>query len=301
MTKKEQALNLSGIFPPIPTPFDDAENLALDHLGENLERWGQLPLAGYVVGGSNGEFVSLTGEERLAVLRYVRQRVGSDRLVIAGSGLHATRETIQQTQAMAGVGADAALVITPSYYKARMDTQALSAHFQRVADHSPIPVILYNVPANTGIDMSADMIIALSKHGNIIGLKDSAGNVTKLAEVLLGAKSGFQVLAGSAGFFLAALAVGAVGTISALANVSGKVLASLLDAFNAGDLRQAREIQQRLVRPNAAVTSRFGVAGLKYALSLAGYYGGPTRSPLQALHSEQQREVEAVFSEAGLI
>lgn len=301
MAASAKRIDLKGVFPPIPTPFDDSEDLVLDMLGENLERWSQWPLSGYVVGGSNGEFVSLTRDERLSVLQFVRQRVGPERLVIAGSGLHATRETIEQTRAMADIGADAALVVTPGYYKNRMESTALIAHYSRIADHSPIPVILYNVPANTGIDMSADTILPLSQHENIIGLKDSSGDTAKLADVLRESPADFQVLAGSASFLLGALSVGAVGTISALANLAGGVLAALIDSFEAGDMESARGLQQRLVRPNAAVTSRYGVAGLKYALGLKGFYGGPPRSPLQSVSAEQRIEIEAILKEADLL
>jgi 4-hydroxy-2-oxoglutarate aldolase len=294
-------LSLAGVFPPIPTPFDDDENLVLDRLGENLEYWQKVPLAGYVVGGSNGEFVSLSQKERLEVLQYVCECVGSERMVIAGSGLHSTRETLKQTEAMSKAGASAALVVTPSYYKSRMEPKALIAHFHQIASQSSIPIILYNVPANTGINMAADTIVPLSEHENIIGLKDSSGDTAKIAEVVLRAPEEFQVLAGSASFLLGALAVGAVGTISALANLAGDDLAALIEAFRSGDLGRAGKLQQRLVRPNSAVTARYGVPGLKFALSLKGYYGGIARSPLQPLTTDQKAEIETIFKEAELI
>ncbi len=301
MHTAHERIDLAGVFPPIPTPFDEHENLILARLEENLERWSQLPLAGYVVGGSNGEFVSLSPEERLDVLRCVCKRVGNERLVIAGSGLHSTRETSKQTEAMAKIGAHAALVVTPSYYKSRMEPAALIDHYVRIADHSPIPIILYNVPANTAINMSADTIVPLSKHENIIGLKDSSGDTAKLAEIISRAPQDFQVLAGSASFLLGALSVGAVGTISALANIAGEHLVQLIDAFHTGELKAARDLQQRIVRPNAAVTARFGVPGLKYALTLKGYYGGIARAPLSRLTPAQELEVEGIFQEARLL
>jgi 4-hydroxy-2-oxoglutarate aldolase len=301
MHSSKAPINLAGIFPPIPTPFDEQELVTLERLGENLERWEREPVSGFVVGGSNGEFVSLDAGERLEVLGFVCDQVGGGKLIIAGSGLHATRETVLQTAAMAERGADAALVITPSYYKSRMDDRALLAHFHRVADESPIPIILYNVPANTGIDMSADTIVPLSEHPNIIGLKDSSGNVAKIAEVVLRSPQDFQVLAGSASFLLGALAVGAVGTISALANIAPGALAELMQAFHSGDRARASTLQQKLVRPNTAVTARFGVAGLKQALDLLGYYGGPTRSPLQPLDADQKSELRQTLAVADLL
>jgi 4-hydroxy-2-oxoglutarate aldolase len=294
-------LNLAGIFPPIPTPFDEQERVDLDRLSENLARWELEPLDGYVVGGSNGEFVSLSQDERLKVVQHVCAQVDTDKLIIAGSGVHSTRETILQTEAMAKLGAQAALVVTPGYYKGRMDEQALIAHYTRVADHSPVPIILYNVPANTGINMDADTIVPLSEHANIVGLKDSAGDVVKIAEITQRAPKDFQVLAGSASFLLSALVVGAVGTISALANIAGRALSELMQAFEKGDLDQAKKIQQNLVQPNSAVTNRFGVAGLKFALDLVGYYGGLPRSPLQGLNDEQRSQVRQILIEAKLL
>lgn len=294
-------INLAGIFPPIPTPFDEQEDLALNRLHENLERWEAEPLKGYVVGGSNGEFVSLNASERLDVLAHVCEHAGPGKVIIAGSGLHSTRATIQQTKRMAEIGAQAALVVTPSYYKGRMTRDALIHHYQEVADASPIPIILYNVPANTAIDMDADTIVVLSEHYNIIGLKDSAGNVAKIAEVVHRAPQDFQVLAGSASFLLGALSVGAVGTISALANFAPRSLAKLMEAFQRGDREEARTIQQKLVRPNTAVTARFGVAGLKTALDLLGYYGGPTRSPLLPLQEDQKQQLAQILREAELL
>jgi 4-hydroxy-2-oxoglutarate aldolase len=282
-------LNLAGIFPPIPTPFDEQERVDLDRLSENLARWELEPLDGYVVGGSNGEFVSLSQDERLQVVRHVCAQADTDKLIIAGSGVHSTRETILQTEAMAKLGAQAALVVTPGYYKGRMDEQALIAHYTRVADHSPVPIILYNVPANTGINMDADTIVPLSEHANIV------------AEITQRAPKDFQVLAGSASFLLSALVVGAVGTISALANIAGRALSELMQAFEKGDLEQAKKIQQNLVLPNSAVTNRFGVAGLKFALDLVGYYGGLPRSPLQGLNDEQRSQVRQILIKAELL
>jgi 4-hydroxy-2-oxoglutarate aldolase len=198
-------------------------------------------------------------------------------------------------------GAGAAIVVTPGYYRSRMTTGALVSHYQTVADRSTLPVILYNVPANTGVDMSAEAVIELSHHPRIIGVKDSAGDVAKLARIVAGSADGFQVLAGSAGFFLAALAVGAVGAIAALANVGGTALEALLSAFRAGKLEEARRIQGRLIEANAAVTSRFGVPGLKAAMDWIGRYGGPPRPPLQPLSEAERNSVREALVGAGII
>lgn len=294
-------LRLSGIFPPIPTPFGDSGEILFDRLEENLDRWNTEPISGYVVGGSNGEFPLLTIEERVEVVRRVRRRAAADRLVVAGSGMESTRGTSALTGMMAEAGADAAIVVTPGYYKGRMTSRALIAHYQTIADQSALPLILYNVPANTGVDLSAEAAIELSRHPQIIGMKDSAGDVVKLARIASVSAEGFQVLAGSAGFFLAGLAVGAVGLVAALANVAATALDELLRAFRAGKLDQARAIQARLLEANSAVTSRYGVPGLKAAMDLIGMYGGPPRMPLLPLEVAERNLVHEALVHAGVL
>jgi 4-hydroxy-2-oxoglutarate aldolase len=293
-------LDLAGVFPPIPTPFGPAGEILFDRLAENLARWGAEPMAGVVVGGSNGEFPLLSGEERVEVVRQARRAVAPGRLVLAGSGMQSTAATIELSQAMADVGADAVIVVTPSYYRSRMTTAALIAHYMAVAHRSAVPVVIYNVPANTGVDLAADVAIELSRDPNIIGIKDSGGDVVKLGRMAAESTAGFQVLAGSAGFFLPALAAGAVGTVAALANIAGAELADLLSRFLNGDLDGAREVQARLLDANAAVTSRFGVPGLKCAMDFTGRYGGPPRLPLLPLGEEEQISVRASLLRAGI-
>ncbi|MHB1417780.1 MAG: dihydrodipicolinate synthase family protein, partial [Chloroflexota bacterium] len=168
-------MRLDGIYPPIPTPFDGAGEVALDKLRANLERWNRTGIAGYVVLGSNGEFVLLNEKEKLEVIATVRERAAAGKFVLAGTGCEGTGETIKLAKKAAEVGADAAVIITPSYYKGSMNAAALTYHYEKIADSSPIPVILYNMPANTGVDMSADVVAKLAQHPNIIGLKDSSG------------------------------------------------------------------------------------------------------------------------------
>jgi 4-hydroxy-2-oxoglutarate aldolase len=296
----ERRLDLSGIFPPIPTPFEASGEISFGRLAENLTRWEQEPLAGYVVGGSNGEFPLLSAQERIEVVRHVRQAVSPQRLVIAGSGMQSTAATIALGEAMAGVGADALIVVTPSYYKGRMTAAALTAHYAAVADHSPLPVVIYNVPANTGVDLPVEVAIELSRHPRIAGIKESGGDSVKLTRLVSESASGFQVLAGSAGFLLPALAVGAVGVIAALANIAAAELADLQGRFIAGDLDGARSLQARLMAANAAVTSRFGVPGLKCAMELTGRYGGPPRLPLLPLADFERDIVRESLVRSGI-
>ncbi|HSB89523.1 MAG TPA: dihydrodipicolinate synthase family protein [Anaerolineales bacterium] len=294
-------IDLSGIFPPIPTPFESDGRLALGRLAENVKRWNGQPLRGYVAGGSNGEFPLLTLDERVEVVRAVRQASAPGRMVLAGSGMESTQATVELTRRMADAGAEAVLVVTPSYYRSRMSAGALTNHYAAVADASPIPVVLYNVPANTGVDLPLEAAVELSRHPNIAGMKESGGDVTKIARILAAGDPKFQVLAGSAGFFLGALAVGAVGCIAALANVAAAPLDHLQSAFRSGEAETARTIQQRLAEANVAVTSMFGIPGLKSAMDAIGFYGGPVRSPLQPLTKDEHDRLMAILRRAGLL
>lgn len=293
--------SLAGLFPPVPTPFKANGDVDYEHLQSNLERLNTEPLRGYVLGGSNGEFIMLTEEEKLKVVRLARAVAPDNRLVIAGTGMESTRATIALTQAMAEAGADVALVVTPGYFKAKMTSGALIDHFTRVADAAPIPVVLYSVPANTGVDLPAAAVARLAQHPNIIGVKDSGGDITKIGQMVYETPPGFQVLAGSAGFFLPTLAVGGVGGIMASANIAARQLNEVYTRFIIGDLSAARAAHGPLIELNTAVTARFGVAGLKAALDMLGYYGGQPRLPLQPLPAEDAATLRGILVKVGLL
>ncbi|TFH35261.1 MAG: dihydrodipicolinate synthase family protein [Dehalococcoidia bacterium] len=294
-------ISLKGCFPPIPTPFDARGRVDRDHLASNLQKWQETPLRGFAVLGSNGEAVLLREEEKIETWKTAGEVISKDRLFIAGTGCESTVETLELTEKAARLGANAALIVTPHYYKARMDRRALVAHYTAIADRSPIPVIVYNVPASTGLDLSAEIVIELAGHSGIVGLKESSGNVVKIGQILGRVKDTFQVLAGSGSFLLPALAVGAVGGVMALASVAPHALDEIVVSFERGDLRKAKEIQLRLIPANAAVTSQFGIAGLKAALDLIGMYGGPVRPPLLPLESPQTEELKRILQEANLL
>jgi 4-hydroxy-2-oxoglutarate aldolase len=295
-------MELAGIYPPVPTFFAEDESLDLATLGEHIRRLCDRGITGFVALGSNGEAVHLDDDERRAVIAAVRVAAGGDAQVLAGAGAQSTRATIALCRLAAASGADVALVLPPHYYRAQMTGHAVRAHYLAVADASPLPVVLYNMPANAaGVDLDAETIIALSAHPNIAGMKDSSGNVTKLAEVAAGARHGFAVLAGSAGFLLPALVVGASGAIAALANVAPRECLELLRLHQTGDLAAARALQARLVPINSAVTSGYGVAGLKAALQLVAHYGGAPRSPLPPLGEDGRARLRALLAEADLL
>jgi 4-hydroxy-2-oxoglutarate aldolase len=254
-----------------------------------------------VVLGSNGEAVYLTEKEKLRTLETARQAISGGKLLIAGTGCESTAATIALTRQAAQVGADAALVLTPHYFGGMMTTAALVHYFHAVAEASPIPVILYNVPKFTGLDMTAPTIASAAAHPNVIGIKDSGGNITKLGDIVRLNRPDFRVLAGSAGFFFAGLTLGAVGGVLALANVAPQQSIDIHNLFRAGRWDEAAALQRRMIPVNAAVTARFGVAGLKAALDMLGYYGGPVRSPLQALTDTERQALHGILAEGGLL
>lgn len=294
-------ISLQGILPPIPTPFKFDESIDFGQLKSNFGTWNTWPLAGFVVGGSTGEFVSLSVEERVELIRAARQAIPSGKLLIAGAGQESTRETVALAGPMAAAGADALIVVTPSYYGPSLDSAALLAHYRSVAEASPVPVVLYSVPLYTHLDLPVDVVRELSAHPNVIGIKESGGSLAKITRLVHETPDDFQVLVGSAGLLLGALAVGAVGCVPSLGNVAGHRIHELMTAFREGDLTLAKRIQAELVEPNEIVTSRFGVAGLKAALDLVGLYGGPPRSPLQALGKEERAVLKAVLTRARLV
>ncbi|XP_075613621.1 4-hydroxy-2-oxoglutarate aldolase, mitochondrial [Balearica regulorum gibbericeps] len=296
----EHTLDLRGIFPPLATPFSPTQEVDYARLEGNLCRYASIPFRGLVVLGSNGEYPYLAPRERLELVSCVRRALPKDRLLLAGSGCESTQATIELTVSMAEAGADVALVVTPCYYRGAMTSAALVQHYTEVADASPIPVVLYSVPANTGLDLSLEAVLTLAQHPNIVGIKDSGGDITRMGLMVHKTRQeDFQVLAGSAGFLLASYALGASGGVCALANVLGAPLCQLDRLCREGRWQEARDLQHRLIEPNVAVTHRFGIPGLKRAMEWFGYYGGPCRAPLAPLSPPQVEELRGTFSANG--
>ncbi|GFO37986.1 4-hydroxy-tetrahydrodipicolinate synthase [Plakobranchus ocellatus] len=294
-----KSLDISGIYPPICTPYNHDESITFDKLEYNMKKWNQIPFKGYVVQGSNAEWCFQSWDERVQVVRETARLAAPGRVIMAGSGCESTRDTIRMCKDMSEAGAHALLVVNPFYFKDNMTSDALVAHFTAVADHSPLPIVMYNVPRNTGVDIPVDAVVKLAQHHNIIGIKDSGGDITRIASIVFAtASSDFQVLAGSAGFLLAAYNVGCVGGICALANVLGEETCRLADLAQSNDLKAAMDLQLRLVGPNSCVTKRFGVPGLKTSMEWFGYYGGPPRSPLQSLSDNQVQAIKSEFQKS---
>jgi len=294
-------ISLKGIMPPIPTPFDAAGDVHHGALVENLERWNQYDLRGYVVLGSNGEGVYLDEAEKVQVWETARRAIPADKLLVAGTGAESTRQTIAITRRAADAGADAALVVTPHYYGPKMTPDSLVQHYVKVADASPIPILIYNVPKFTNVNMDAAAVARAAEHPNIAGIKDTSGNITQLADTVRVVGPDFQVLAGSASFLLAGLTVGAVGGILALANIAPQKGLEITRLFEAGARDEAAELQRRMIPVNNAVTARFGIAGLKAALDMLGYYGGPVRSPLLGLTEGERQTLREILQEGEIL
>ncbi len=289
-------VNLAGLYPPIPTPFDDQERIAFAKLEANLQRWVSQPLAGVVMPGSNSEAAFLTEAERVEVWQVCAPILrAADKRFIAGTGAETTAETIALTQRAAELGAVASLVLPPYFYKSALTHDALVAHYQAVADASPIPILLYNVPAFTGVDFALATFLALAEHPQIVGVKDSSSNIVKMAE-LLAQRPDFQVFAGTGSALLPFLSIGAVGGIMGLANVAAHQLRDVMMAFEQNQRDLAQQRQLALTGLNSAVTARFGVAGLKYAMDQSGLYGGPTRRPLLPLGTAARAEIDRLLA-----
>lgn len=284
-------IDLKGIYPPIPTSFSATGDLAPEKMQENLVHLSRYDLAGFLVLGSNGETVMLSESEKNRVYLAARKVIPAKMLMLAGTGGQSTRESLELIHCAAEAGADAAVVLNPYYYKGLMTKDALVKHYHTIGEKSSIPVIVYNMPANTGLDMTAETILAIAEHPNIVGLKDSGGNLAKMGEIIERARPGFQVLAGSAGFLLPALSVGAVGGILALANIAPERCIDIFKAFISGQLEQSKMLQLHSIRLNRMVTSDLGIPALKAAMDFLGMYGGPCREPILPLAPKALEEL----------
>jgi len=291
-------MDLSGVYPALTTPFAADGSVSLSDLKYNIERYNSTGLAGYVVLGSTGESVLLSRTEMDGILAAVKEAAGQGKRLIAGTGAESTAETIERTKRAAEFGYHLALVKTPHYYKPAYKPDVLIAHYRRVADASPIPVLLYSVPIFTGVTLEAPEVAVLSEHPNIVGIKESSGHVMRVAEMVAAAPADFQVLTGSAPTLLAGMMVGAKGAILALASALPEKCVELFELVHAGQIEKARELQNVLLRVSKVVASEHAIAGVKFTMDQRGYRGGIPRLPLVPLsEAYKQRIVESL---AGL-
>jgi len=293
-------IDLSGIFPPIPTPFINGK-VAYNKLESNIEKWSKTGLKGFVVLGSNGEYVYLSEQEKRDVVESVVQSSPADMLIIVGSGCESTLETLRLTEDCAKMGAHAALVITPFYYGGKMNEAALINHYTVIADGSPIPIVLYSVPKFTHLNLTTDIVSILSKHPNIIGIKESSGDINLLGEFLNNVDESFHVLVGTAGVLYGALSIGCSGGIVALANVAPENCVEIFELVKETKFEKAKELQLRMIPVNKTVTSTYGISGLKAAMDMLGYFGGDPRLPLLPLSEVEKSEIKEILDRAELL
>jgi len=284
-------MKLHGVMPPITTPFQNGK-LALDKLKKNFQKWNQTGLSGYLVLGSNGEAVYLNEKEKIKVIEVSRESIPKSKIMMVGTGMESTQETIRFTNQVAKLGADCALVVTPSYFKGSMKPQILYDHFISVAESSKLRILIYNVPQFTGINLEPEWVAKLSEHPNIIGIKDSSGNIGQLSEIVSLSQKGFAVFVGSAPVFFPALCVGAVGGILAVANAVPQECVQIQNLFHDRKFEEARALQNRLTPLANAVTVKHGIGGLKMAMDLAGYFGGNPRPPLKRPGKDIEEEIK---------
>ena len=287
-------MKLSGVMPPIATPFKEGK-LASDKLKGNFQKWNKTGLSGYLILGSNGEAVYLNEKEKIKAVEISRESIPASKIMLVGTGMESTEETIRFTNQVARRGADCALVVTPSYFKGSMKPHILYEHFISVADSSRIGILLYNVPQYTGINLEPESVARLSEHPNILGIKDSSGNIGQLGEIVHLSRKGFAVFVGSAPVFFPALCVGAVGGILAVANVAPQACVRIQNLFAEKKFDDARESQGRLTPLAKAVTTKYGIGGLKMAMDLAGYFGGHPRLPLKRPGPEVEEELKELL------
>jgi 4-hydroxy-2-oxoglutarate aldolase len=291
-------MKLHGIFPPITTPFNHEGDLWKVKLQHNIEKWNVTGLAGYVVCGSTGESVMLTTEEKIQLFEWTAEYAAPEKLLIAGTGVESVRETVGLTNRAADIGYKVAMVRTPHYYKNLINNApAQMLYYRAVADQSKIPLIIYNWPQTTGVDIPAEAVAQLSEHPNIIAIKESSGNLEKVLQMIREVKKGFQVLTGSAPTLAPTLAVGAVGAVLAFANAAPYATISIWEAHRTREPEAALDWQNRIGRAAYLVTAKYGVPGLKYAMDLAGYYGGPPRLPLTVPTTQAKKEIDEAFAD----
>lgn len=290
---------LEGIYAALTTPFV-GDDVSSEKAQENVRKLNRTDLAGYLVLGSTGESVLLADGESERLVEGVAAAVAPGKKILVGTARESAKETIGFTNRFAGRGIAAALVRPPSYFKLKMTREALKKYFLAVADHSRLPVLVYNVPQNTGISLEPQLIVELAAHPNIAGLKESSGSLAFLEEVVREVPADFHYFVGSGHVVYPGLEMGACGAILAVANAAPELCAGIFELFREGRRDEARKLQLDLVPLNKALVEVYGIAGLKYAQELRGYYGGPVRLPLLPLDEKGRGDIETRMRTLGL-
>lgn len=293
------AISLAGVLGPVTTPFTSSETLDLEGFAANIRSHLAHGLSGIVVCGSTGEAALLDESERRALLSAARSAVPANRVLLMGAGAESTKQCVERCRDAGAGGADAALVVAPHYYGPQMSVGALRAHYQRVADESPVPVVLYNIPKYMHFKLPPTLVAELSMHENIIGIKDSSGDLSLLEEYLESQGTVFTVLTGNAGQLLGALERGARGGVVAVSLFAAGLCVDVYEGFRTGDLARATAAQERVKPMASEIVAGLGVPGVKAALDAAGLVGGPVRLPLLPLGAEQRQVVDRLMRPAA--
>lgn len=291
--------NFKGIFAALTTPFEE-DKISLKKFEENLQKYNSTDLEGYVIAGSTGESIYLTDDEAEKLVKTAKETASKGKKIIVGTARESTKVTLEFTNRMADLGIDAALIRTPSYFKSRMDYEALKKHYLSIADQSKAPVLIYHIPQITGLSLAPELIVELSSHPNILGMKDSSGNLEFFGGIQPQLAPDFDYILGAASVILLGLILGASGGILRLAAAFPSECVKLYHLFLDGKMDEARKLQLKLVPVNKAIIQKFGIPGTKYALDLCGYYGGSPRLPLLPLDEEGKKEMEGILKESGL-
>ena len=298
MTRKEIIRALRGMFVPVVTPFNRRGDIDERLFRENLQKLTGIGLSGVLVAGSTGEAPYLQERERLRLVEVARALVSPPEILLAGTGLESTAATVRLSREAVARGADALLVLTPNYYKSRMDADALAGHYRAVARQVERPIIVYSIPQFTGLHMEASTVVKLSHIPNVVGLKESSGDLQFVRAILRQARPGFRVLVGSVAILCQAFQAGAVGAVLGQANFAPELCLGLYQAFLKGKKKTAREFQGRLLPLAQKIALPFGVPGIKAALDLCGYAGGFSRAPLTPLTPAARKAVAEALHEA---
>jgi 4-hydroxy-2-oxoglutarate aldolase len=296
-------VELSGVFAPATTPFDPVTGEAdLVSLRANLRRWLEAPLAGVVLFGSTGEGLLLDEEEKVRLTAGCRDLLDGGRLLLAGTGAESTRAAIRQARSVAGEGADAVLVQPPSFYRPLMTPAALRDHYLAVAEASPVPVLLYQVPPRfSGVELEPGLVAEVARHPNVAGIKDSSGDLRTLGALIDACRGNADVLAGSGAVLYAALEMGAVGGVLAVSLLLPEACAALCEAFREERFAEAGRLQERIAPLHQAVVGGLGIPGVKAALDAVGLHGGAPRPPIQPLRNRDAGRLADALAAAGLL
>ena len=285
-------INLSGLLLPVTTPFKVDEDVDFEGLTANIQKWNDAGVAGYVALGSTGERANLDEREYLQVIETARRATPETLSFIAGAGQQSTRGTIGEIKRAAAAGADAVLVITPSFYRSAITQTALIDYYSAVADAAPVPVLLYSMPDLTGIVVEPETAAQLCRHANIIGMKDSSNDVERFRRTVQLVDEDFAMMIGNGTVFADALSAGARAGILAVGCCAPEICLEIFRAVQAGEIDRATGLQNRLTPLARAVTKTYGIGGLKTAMEMAGYVGGAVRAPLRRPNEEAVAEIE---------